>query len=128
VLTEENPTASGNTCDDSLTPDVPIYEGCAGGSYTRGPESVFSFTPSQSGTYNLSVDPLDGGLDAVLTIGPLCADPGNDGEWCAFDFVFEGLFFDAGTTYFIVVDSWASSVDPDDVSCGPFTLELTRVD
>ncbi|MFY9611331.1 MAG: choice-of-anchor D domain-containing protein [Blastocatellia bacterium] len=98
--------------DDSSTVGAandidPGPDGCASG---LGVEVVYSFTPSATDTYVAGVTPIAPGFDVSLYIVTNCADPsgscvaGTDARSFA-----EGeslvATLNAGTTYFIVIDS-----------------------
>jgi len=113
--------------DDSVSPS------CTGFS-TPGPDVVYSFTPTQTASYLLSVaptgsGPFGSGWDVAIYVLPTCpascqnmptcvvgADEGGEGST-------ESLTttLTAGTTYYFVVDAW------DSTDFGDFTLTLTEL-
>jgi hypothetical protein len=129
VLTGDNPVAQADSCQFGA--DITIWIGCSGHDLTASPDAVYVFTPSASGLYTIELDTTATGWDPVLTVGPVCGDPGSNGDWCADaagpNELLEYMAFEAGIPYFIVVDGWASDVTHIP-SCGPFTLSVTRVD
>lgn len=98
--------------DDSSTVGAandidPGPAGCASG---LGPEVVYSFTPSATDTYAAGVTPIAPGFDISLYIITNCADPSGSCVAGANARAFaqgESLSatLNAGTTYFIVIDS-----------------------
>lgn len=98
--------------DDSSTVGVandidPGPTGCVSG---LGPDVVYSFTPSATDTYVAGVRPIGTGFDVSLYIITNCADPSGSCVAGANARPFaeaESLAatLDAGTTYFIVIDS-----------------------
>jgi hypothetical protein len=129
-FSEETLTLNGDTCEAGT--DVALDENCSPiADHLASPDVVFRFTPSETATYDIALDTEQGAWDAVLTMGPICGEPGQNGEWCSDqggpNELLEFVSVEAGITYFIVVDGWASDTGHEP-SCGPFTLTFTRID
>ncbi|MBS2028035.1 MAG: hypothetical protein JST54_09050 [Deltaproteobacteria bacterium] len=110
--------------DDSVTPS------CTGFS-TPGPDVVYAFTPTTTAEYMLNVDPNGTGLgwDVAIYVLPTCPASCQNMPVCMVGADAAGTgqpetlttTFTAGTTYFIIVDSWTSG------DSGAFTLTLTEL-
>jgi hypothetical protein len=86
---------------------------------------VYSFTPTTSGSYVLSVETT--GFDAALYVATDCAMVGatclGASDSCASNCTeLRTLNATAGTTYYIFVDGWATTPDPG--NSGTYTLKV----
>ncbi len=102
--------------------DIDPGQGCAPG---LGPDVVYSFTPSASDTYTIGATPLDLVFDISLYIVTDCANPAgtcvagsNTRDFGRGESISTAL--NAGTRYFIVVDSPQSTLQ------GGFSFSIRR--
>jgi hypothetical protein len=139
LVTVGSMIAIDDTC--TLGADIEISPYCSAHDRTASPDAAYVFTPTESGFYDVAVEDLsDEGWLPILTVGLAtepCGTPFVDEEhkgylWCGAG-PGKGwgasvlADFEAGTTYFIVVDGWASLVT-DASSCGRFALSITPTD
>jgi hypothetical protein len=116
------PFSQDSTTDGAANDLDPGPGGCTAG---LGPDVVYSFTPTVTGSYTIGVTPLDQGFDISLYVVTDCADPAgscvagtnaqgfNRGESLS-------VTLNAGTQYFVVVDS------PSQNGSGSFHFSLRR--
>jgi len=121
AISEATLEVQGDTCN--FADDFAPYEGCTGGLPDGSSDTVYAYTPAETGVY---VARLFTDWNAVITVGPVCGEPGGDYQFCA-DQEDPGeelfVFLEAGVTYYIVVDGNTSRISGP--KCGSFTLTLT---
>jgi hypothetical protein len=116
------PFADDSTTVGAVNDIDPGPSGCASG---LGVDVVYSFTPTATDTYLAGVTPVAPGFDVSLYVVTNCADPAGS---CVAGANARGfaqgeslpVTLNAGTTYFIVVDS------PQQNGQGPFHFSLRR--
>jgi len=132
----------GDTCDDPIMVDgMPFthsgdtsfsnndygYSTCPGGGGTSfggngSNDDAYSFTPTETAEYTISF----AGFDGNLYITTDCSDidntclAGSETFGQSEEIV---TTLDAGTTYFIIVDGWANTINS---GSGPYTLTITQ--
>lgn len=114
------PFAEDSTTVGALNDVDPGLGGCATG---PGPDVVYTFTPSTTGTYSVGATPGDVSFDLSIYIVTDCSNPaGTCVAGSNVRGIGRGEFFtatlNAGTTYFIVVDGATQTAQ------GPFHFAL----
>ena len=108
--------------NQSLCGDLNDYNGlnaCAtatgGGNYYGGQDWLYSFTPSQDGFINITINDIQSPGFAYPTISLLTACPGTPGSCLGFLQVDPGVGgsivrqVEAGQTYIVLIDAWTWS-------------------
>jgi hypothetical protein len=114
-------STSGTTCGagDDITPSNVNTAGCSSSSYFTGEDQVFMFTPTTSG--NVTINLTSAGSSTGLMLFNSCPLSCGGGSGCVANT--QGSTGNknlvacvaAGTTYYLVLDSWATP------TCNPYS-------
>jgi hypothetical protein len=122
-------TTTGDTTGAANNHAYPtgVCPGESGGWGGAAPEHVYSFTPSSSGEFQISL--IGKGFDSSLYVVKDCSSIATtclaaDEQPCSSCTETVTLWLAAGVTYYVIVDGW-SNTDP--MNAGPYTLEVVRL-